>query len=386
MDVFQLIKGKLGKDVLSFAWSLSFVLANLALFVFFSQTVAINPLIFPVVAITAFVIIGEIPRWKSCFALIVILSLVVVGSWYGAVLLTLVLLVLYLISAFRYFKKTRESNGINGITEGIAILKHKYNILKFIVATIRNLFFNISYMLFLLLFVWLAALASAYWLGYAVLLVSLADFSALLTVLGVIFGLLQYYFNRHEEKVQQKLVNYFTSVVFPVDKFSFKDFEQFLSLKEFKYREVNKEAEKLIDTNFGDLAKFYRQTGREQSILNMTLSDFGDSQQFRLLEFKLQRTDKLKMAYKDFFKAKRSEIKKDLNKKSVKLNELVWFLFSNVNIVEESNVAFLSLDSGKKGTKAESYTDFLRLAQIDLLKYAFNVVLGANKTRLDKKR
>ena len=234
-------------------------------------------------------------------------------------------------------------------------------------------------MLFPLLFVWLAMLVGAWWLGYAKLSMSLADFSAVLTVLGVIFGLLQYYFSRHEEKVQQKLVSYFTSLTFPIGEFSFNEFHKFLTEHESKYKDVKKEAEAMIDTHMSELAKYFRESAKEKSIINMNLPDFGDMPKFQLLEFKFQRGKKLKEAYKDFFETKKAEIKKGLLEKRASLNELVWFLFSNINMVEEANVSFLTLDLGKKEDDAESYTDFLMLTQIDMLKYIFDVVLGIYK-------
>ena len=79
---------------------------------------------------------------------------------------------------------------------------------------------------------WLVAFWNAiFWLRYGKLTASVAHFSAVVTVLGVIFGLLQYYFSRHEEKVQQKLVDYFTSITLPIDEFSFSEFLNFVEEK-----------------------------------------------------------------------------------------------------------------------------------------------------------
>lgn len=378
MDIIQLIKGRLGSDILSFDWSLAFVLANLALFAFFLRTTALSLIGFPIIAFAAFLILGEIPRWKSCLSLIAVAALGMYNLWAGLAL-AVVLLVIYASLMFDYYKKTKEPLGIGmrSAGEGITILTR--NIIKMLVATLRSLFFNVSYMLFPLLFVWLAALGGAWWLGYVKLSINLTDFAAVLTVLGVIFGLLQYYFSRHEEKVQQKLVGYFTSVVFPIGEFSFANFHKFLAEHESKYNDVKREADNLTETSMSELAKYFRETGKEKSIITMTLPDFGDMQKFQVLEAKSKLKKNLKEAYKSFFEAKRAEIKKDLYEKRASLNELVWFLFSNVNMVEEANISFLTLNLGKKEGEQESYTDFLLLTEIEMLKYIFDVVLGSYK-------
>ena len=64
---------------------------------------------------------------------------------------------------------------------------------------------------------------------------TISSFGTILTVLGVVFGLLQYYFNRHEDKVQQKYNMNFSLIVFPIKKFSFDEFVKFLGEQE-KYK------------------------------------------------------------------------------------------------------------------------------------------------------
>jgi hypothetical protein len=378
MDVVQLIKGRLGSDILSFDWSLAFILANLSLFAFFIRTTTLSLITFPIIAFVAFLILGEMPRWKSCLSLIATAAVGMYNLWAGLALAVLLLLVYFLFMNSHY-KKTKESLGIgiSSVGEGLTILR--YNTVKVIVATLRSLFFNVSYMLFPLLFVWLVIFGSTYWLSYATLSISLTDFAAILTVLGVVFGLLQYYFTRHEEKVQQKLVSYFTSVVFPIGEFSFAKFHKFLAQHEGKYGDVKREADTLTDTSISELSKYFRETGKEKSIITMNLPDFGDMQKFQMLEAKSKLKKNLKEAYKSFFEAKRAELKKELYEKRASLNELVWFLFSNINIVEEANLSFLTLNLGKKEGDSESYTDFLLLTEIDMLKYIFDVVLGSYK-------
>ncbi|MEM3786062.1 MAG: hypothetical protein QXZ59_01620, partial [Nitrososphaeria archaeon] len=363
-------------DLLSFEWSLSFAVANLILFAFFMRTTTFGLIVFPIIAFAAFLILGEIPRWKSYLSLIAIASISMYYLWAG-IALAVVLLIVYVTLTLSYYKKTKEHVGISSAKEGLEIIWR--NIFKFMVASLRMLFFNVSYMLFPLLFVWLAIFGGVYLFGHAALSMGLIDFSAVLTVMGVIFGLLQYYFSRHEEKVQQKLNIYFTSLTSPIGKFSFNEFYKFLTEHESKYKDVKKEAEGMTDTNMSALAPFFRETGKEKSIIKMNLPNFEDMAKFQLLESKFLRSKKLKEAYKDFFEDKKTEIKKDLHKRRASLNELVWFLFSNITIVEETNASFLTLDLGKKDDEAESYIDFLRLTRIDILKYIFDVVLGIYK-------
>lgn len=379
MEIIKLLRGRLGSDVMSFSWSLSFVVANLALFAFFLRATNLNIYALPIIGLASFLILGEIPRWRSSIALLAIATLSIYNILYG-IILSFILIGIYLVYTLRRMHSTNEHTGMN-IGEGISIISH--NIAKFSVAALRTLFFNVSYMLFPLLFVWLAIFGAAYWLGYAKLSMGIADFAAVITVLGVIFGLLQYYFSRHEERVQQKLVSHFTSIAFPVEEFSFSEFLEFVTEHDGTYGDVKKEAEGLTNTNYSEIAKFFRETGKEKSVINLALPDFGDLRQFQLLATKFQKSkqtkQKLKEAYKGFFDSKKSEIKKDLESKRAKLNELVWFLFSNINMTEEANVSFLDLNIGKKAGEEESYTDFLMSTQVDILDYVFNIVLGSYK-------
>ena len=49
---------------------------------------------------------------------------------------------------------------------------------------------------------------------------------------------------------------------------------------------------------------------------------------------------------------------------------------SNISLIEEANASFLNLSSVQEKKEPESYTDFLRRAQIDTLKEIFQIILG----------
>ena len=372
MDIIQFIKSKLGRDIFSFYWSLAFVLANLALFAFFSKTTSLNSIGFPIITFIAFLILGEIPRWKSCISLIVVVTVGMFSPIYGLFSI-IMLLVIYAFFTKKYYNKTKESFGISidDVRKDVTIFMAA---IMTLVATLRSLFFNISYMLFPLLFMWLTALGGAWWLGYVKLSLSPTDFAAALTVLGVIFGLLQYYFSRHEEKVQNKLNSYFTSVIFPIEEFSFAKFCEFLS-DEHNYVNVKKEVDELTQTSISEISKYFRETQKERSIVTLNLPDFGDRQKFQVLEAKSKLKKELNKAYKNFFVSKTAEIKKYLAEKRASLNETVWFMLSNINIIEEANIFFLMFNLNKENGEPESYADFLLQAKRDILKYILDIVI-----------
>ena len=109
-------------------------------------------------------------------------------------------------------------------------------------------------MLFPLLFIWLLAFGGVYMLSQVKLSMNLtiSSFGTILTVLGVVFGLLQYYFNRHEDKVQQKYNMNFSLIVFPIKKFSFDEFVKFLGEQE-KYKKLFNSAKQLTYIDITDL-------------------------------------------------------------------------------------------------------------------------------------
>jgi hypothetical protein len=73
--------------------------------------------------------------------------------------------------------------------------------------------------------------------------------------------------------------------------------------------------------------------------------------------------------------SKTAEIKKYLAEKRASLNEMVWFMLSNINIIEEANIFFLMFNLNKENGEPESYADFLLQAKRDILKYILDIVI-----------
>ncbi len=368
MDITGLIKSKIGYDSLSFAWGLSFILADLALYYFFTLFTTLNIWAFPLIGILTFIIIGEIPRWKSYLSLLAITTLSLY-IWYVGIVLALILFIVYLIYALQEKGKSNKKEGMD-ISEGLQIIKKNW--VMFLISASRTIFFNVSYMLFPLFFIWLAFLGGAWTLKIITLTGNLSIFASVVTVLGVIFGLLQYYFSRHEEKVQQKLVTYFTNMVFPTDQFSFDKFKEFIG-GDGQHSDIKNETNKLADINYQDIGQFVGRGGASKSYITLNVPTFDDGIKFGLLELKTKNKEKLIASYKAFFDKKRKEIVENLKKQNSKLNELVWFMLSNINIVEEANVAFLNINFEKEEPK--TYYDFLLKTQKDILSDVFSIIL-----------
>lgn len=369
MDITGLIKSRVGSDVLSFTWSISFILANLALYYLFTLLTTLNLWAFILIGTLTFVIVGEIPRWKGYFGLLAVATLSLY-IWYVGIVLALILLIVYLIYTLRAKNKSNKKESIK-VNKGLQIIKKNW--VMFLISANRTIFFNVSYMLFPLFFIWLVFFGAAWASKIVVLTSNLNAFASVVTVTGVIFGLLQYYFGRHEEKVQQKLVTYFTKMVFPTGQFSFDKFKEFIE-KDAQYLDVKTEINKLADINYQDIGQFVGRGGATKSYITLNVPTFDDGIKFGLLELKIKNKEKLITSYKAFFDKKRKEIVENLKKQNDKLNELVWFMMSNINIVEEANVAFLNMDSGKEEPK--TYYDFLVQNQKEILSDVFSIILN----------
>lgn len=368
MNILGLIKSKVGRDVLSFNWSLAFAGANLALYYFFKAFTSFHTLAFIVVSVVAFLIIGEAPRWKSYLGLIAIIALGLY-KWQFGIILAIIMFSVYVYMAIDYKRKFNEKDSI-GVKEGLGIISSSGGM--FIISAIRTTFFNVSYMLFPLLFIWLAFFGIAWILKLSVLTDGLGNFSEAVTMLGVIFGLLQYYFSRHEERVQQKLVAYFTNITFPAKEFSFEKFQTFT---EKEHEAIHKECKTLAEIDFQELGKFAsgRGLGETKALISLSLPAIDDNVKFGFLEFRTKHKDKLKAAYKAFFEDRRKDTEQKLEKHSKELNELAWFMMSNINMVDEANVAVLSIDPGKE--EPETYYEFLINTQKDILSDVFGTIL-----------
>ena len=374
-----MLRSNLGHDLLSFAWSLSFVLANLVMFIFFSRTTTMSWIEFPIIAFVSFLIIGEIPRWKGSLALIFIISITIYNMLLGSIAAVGLFCIYYMLLLKKYQDDSKDYI-IKNWKDTLKIIR--LNITKAFVTGIRLLFFNIAYMLFPLLFIWLLAFGGVYMLSQVKLSMNLtiSSFGTILTVLGVVFGLLQYYFNRHEDKVQQKYNMNFSLIVFPIKKFSFDEFVKFLGEQE-KYKKLFNSAKQLTYIDITDLENInkifkMRQGGSTNLSITVNMPEVDDITKFQIFELKYVRSPKPKEVYKAFFEAKENEIKEELKSKLRELNTLVWFLFSNINIVEESNAMFMNLDLNKNESEPETYLDFIRLAQLTVFEYAINLVFN----------
>ena len=121
MDITGLIKSRVGSDVLSFTWSISFILANLALYYLFTLLTTLNLWAFILIGTLTFVIVGEIPRWKGYFGLLAVATLSLY-IWYVGIVLALILLIVYLIYTLRAKNKSNKKESIK-VNKGLQIIK-----------------------------------------------------------------------------------------------------------------------------------------------------------------------------------------------------------------------------------------------------------------------
>jgi len=182
--------------------------------------------------------------------------------------------------------------------------------MKFSFVMPRILFFNITYLLFPLLIVWLSFFAVLYFFGFTNMYSTFEEFTYLISIMGIVLGFFQYYVKRHEEKIQNKIVGHLIKLTFPKDKFSFKSFIDFIeNINNIeRIKKTAKEIEEgKIKPNILHLLP--RMSGKELNLININipLPWSEDKLKFTLLENNISKKDLVKI-YKDFFKKKKEEI------------------------------------------------------------------------------
>jgi len=370
-DFIGFFKSKLGQEFVQLLYNLSLFLANICLFYLFSKYFNIHIFQFIVIYLLSFLFSSKLlHKWKSYiwFLAPFVLYKLELGLYLKV---TLVILLAGATIGYIYWLYRKGESKEKGREAVPKCRITKSALIKFSIVFPRILFFNISNFLFPLLFIWLSFTGILYFKNYIQFTGKFNEFLGVITILGVILGFFQYYLKRHEEKFQNKVVNYFVNVIFPVKEFSYREFKKFVEKRseDRKFREVKKLTDKL-DSESSRLLRIaltIARSGGRVHFTNIQLAGESEMLRFSILEDlaeKEQKTDCLKYVYKRFFEEKKEKILKSI--KSEDIREFRWILIGNINFLDEASIQLFSLPSAKK-EEPDSYSEFLSKVELEIL-------------------
>lgn len=365
---------KFSLGIVTFLLNLSLFLGNIILFYLFKNYFDISsPMrIFVLGTLLSFLLIARVHRYLSYLWFLIIfvvlkLDLIVLGK----LILLVVLLVSPLVIFYFQFRIRKNENQKEFKSSSSFQKRFKLKtLLKFLLILPRTLFFNVSYFLFPLLIIWLGYFGILSFLNIIDLSKTLAEFTYLISIMGITFGFFQYYTKRYEEKIQNKIVNHLIKITFQKDYFSFNAFVEFLKSKEHNTQIINicKNIEKGELKDWMRIMQVPRMPGKEiiQMFLNIQLPQQEDKTKFILLETAMKkenRYEELVDIYSEFFEEKKQQLLEDINKKDI--NELTWLLLGNINLLDEAYTSLFTFEKPKK--KPETYDEFLIFTQYEIL-------------------
>ncbi len=376
-----------GEQLVGTFYSFVFILVNALIFLIFSTYFSMSALVFVLVSSVAFILIGKIDRWKVYFWFVALFTLFFLDFHLKIVSFILFAVASAVILIFLIKKSEKDYSAPFKLSKDLGK--------KFFFALPRILFYNISYQLFPLLFIWLGISGFLYYLGKSSLvgrIVSfvfgtvtltgeLTNFVYIMTLSGVVLGFLQFYMQRHEEKVQNKITTHFANQIPWENKFSFDEFGKFLEDEELsELKDDYEKAKRKVDPS--GLMEFFKYRRGGEKIegyhynIQLSKNDQINQIKFRRLESKAQennRMDKLKEAYSKFFEKEKKEVFEELDKEEIK--KIAWDLLESINILEES---FPALSSIKERTeeKPETYEEFLSKTRFEILEKTMSIAIG----------
>lgn len=223
----------------------------------------------------------------------------------------------------------------------------------------RLLFFNILKELFLIIIVWLSFLTSIFYMTNFISLentYAFTNFVSVVTVLGVISGIFQFYISSYKQQISQKVLNSLTKYFIKImNKVSYQNFLDYLC-------ENHKDI-------YNDVADFKQ----ENKILQLLAKRHLPGKQINVFNFSFYKNEfilehintnsKAKTKLKKFFEIKNEEIKKELDLISVKELRKVLLpniIFFNDIILELIKTQFEFDFDEYDNPNPETYEDFLK--------------------------
>lgn len=238
--------------------------------------------------------------------------------------------------------------------------KLSIGVLNIFLILFRLLFFNILKELFLIIIVWLSFLTLIFYTSNFISLentYSFGNFVSVITVLGVISGIFQFYISSYKQQISQKVLNSLTKYFIKImKKVSLEEFLDYVKENDNNrmYDKLNKlDKDDKVHNNFLQT----RYPGKEINNYN-----FYMDKNFILLQ-KINSNNDVKNKLKEFFDIKNKEIKKELDLISVKELRKVLLpniIFFNDIILELIKTQFEFDFDEYDNPNPETYEDFLK--------------------------
>jgi hypothetical protein len=328
-------------------------------------SIELQPFIFVLISVLAFIIVGKnILHWKSYLWIVLISLLGIYPLPQEIKSVSIILLIaIPVICLYIYYSQPKKKKEV---TKHVTGMKNKLRTwLMFALVFPRILFFNVAHYLFPLLFIWISIYGLVYLLGFLTI-INFNVFISLMSLLGIIFGFFQYYIKRYRENIQNKLVKYVTKLTLPKE-FTIKEFKDFIEPKQ-DYKPI---FDKIIKIETPKTFGMFRRTKLFQ--VDRMLQDLqgspSDIEVFNKLEKEIGGKTKLKEAYREFFTYKKEENLKKLEKKNVK--EFLWLLMGNINIISEDLIKLETLDLPEVDEEPETYSEFFTQTSYEILNEIF---------------
>lgn len=244
-------------------------------------------------------------------------------------------------------------------------------LLKFTFVFPRLLFFNVLYYIFPIFIILIFSYIALLYFGY----LKLQDFNNTVPIAGLIgitSGFFQYYIDRYEEKVQQKMLskmNFITNLIIEESKYN--KFKIFINGSQ-NFKNINNKIDSILNQPLApQLSKILRVPGKTEIFAPSIYPEkFDQNINFQIIEAGIDEKDKqlLLDAYNSFFKNVKNNVKTKIKDNEFELKELMVFLLSNINFVLEAMPAFLQISSAlEENKKTETYIEFLSDASLDIM-------------------
>lgn len=275
-------------------------------------------------------------------------------------------------------EKEKDTSGKTWIDQISSIKKKvKIGIWNVFLVITRLLFFNVLNDLFMVLIVWCGILGVYCFAGF-IKVTAIQDLTGVLTIMGILLGLFQFYIKFYRDQVYQRMLNnivkYFTEIS---KKLTFSNFLKYIEQNHQNfYEKINSELR--VNPAYPILKIFKDERIRGgKEITNITLNIYPTSDILlsQLLELSRIGKNELKKIYKEFFELKSKEIKNEIDRLDlVELRKLILpnIMFFDEVMSEIANMMYLS-ESNKE---PESYQEFLQLTIYESVVYLIERIIG----------
>lgn len=290
-DFFDLMDNSYIKAFILTVAVISFILSNLVVFFVISH----------------FFIFSQYPSFSSTYVEVAFLIA-------GIVICTALAKTNFLIKT----KKIKKEDKVKEIKELKESRKRIHlGAWNMILILFRLFYFNILNDLFIVLVIWASIFGIASLFKIIILVPNtFTDLVSLLTILGVLAGIFQFYIQNYKEKVTQRMINSMNKyLVRFYQKVTFREFLDYLQKKDRPFYNTIKT--KMDDNPLKPLFSLFRdqRSGRSSTNITVNLSAQNDSLLIQALEFSDIDKDALKSKYKEFFDFKNKEIQKEIELK-----------------------------------------------------------------------